>query len=160
MIRLELELQQVKSQRRSASDISNAAIENISTRLAAAVVEPVARSRKQNSAIPLTSKYFISACPVPYLTSQTWDETKAGHGEESSLGPISIFSVPRHVIDTMLRHYCEFYRPQYPAIEESELYNACDRVYENAEPSDFDNFCVHITLAISVSSKHLYVLIL
>ncbi|KIX09034.1 uncharacterized protein Z518_00112 [Rhinocladiella mackenziei CBS 650.93] len=44
----------------------------------------------------------------------------------------------------------------YPAIDESDLYLACDRVHNNAEPSNYDIFCVHITLAISTNTLMQY----
>lgn len=56
----------------------------------------------------------------------------------------------------MLKHYCEIYRPQYPAVEESDLLAAFDRVYDKLpgakRATDFDVFCVHITLAISTTT--------
>lgn len=148
--RLEVELRRVKSQNRSISDSANAAVERLTTRLATAIVEPRSRPRKQESHLPLTSPFFLSGAPAPYFSKASWENTKLDPNAERSVRAITVSSIPRHVIDAMLKHYCEIYRPQYPAIEEEDLWKACEKVYTNAQPSGFDIFCVYITLAISV----------
>ena len=150
MARLEVERLRVLSQTGSISDIANAAVERLTTRLATAIVAPRGRSRKQESLLPLTSMYFLSDSALPYLTSQDWHDTNGRQSQEQLRRGITISSIPRQVVDIMLKNYCETYRPQYPAVEESDLWRACDSVYKNEQPSDFDIFCVHITLAISV----------
>jgi hypothetical protein len=148
--RLEVELLRVKSQSRGISDITNAVVERLAMRLATSSLEPQGGSNKRESVLSLTSTYFISSSPSPWLNSQAWDATKARKAPDSLPGAITISTIPRNVVNLMLRHYCEIYRPLYPAIKESDLYKACDKVYDNTQPSDFDKFCVHITLAISV----------
>lgn len=147
---LENELGRVKSQNRSVSDMANAAVESLTTRLATAIAEPIGRSRKQEDYPPLTSPFFLSGSVVPYFTKSTWETTKCDLDTESPMRPITVSSIPRHVIDTMVKHYCEIYRPQYPAIEEEDLYTAVEKVYTNSQPTVFEIFCVYITLAISV----------
>jgi hypothetical protein len=102
--------------------------------------------------LPLTSSFFLSGSPEPYLSSPPKEIDTSKQDEEPTSSTNKLSSIPRHAVDTMLKHYCEIYRPLYPAIEESELFNASDRVYNNAQPSAFDIFCVHVTLAISVRS--------
>jgi hypothetical protein len=138
-------------QTKTASDIANIAVESLTTRLAVTIVDPSGLCRKQDKAmLPLTSPFFLSCSPSPYLLSDAEDAMVEHQSQEDSSRPINAASVPKHVIDAMLMHYCEIYRPQYPAIEEMDLLEACDRVYNNIEPSDTDIFYVHITLAISV----------
>ncbi|KUJ13383.1 uncharacterized protein LY89DRAFT_157759 [Mollisia scopiformis] len=150
--RLEIELRQIKTQSTDISDLVNVTVERLTTSVAVATLEPAGKLRKQENVIPLTSSYFLSASPVPYLNSQAWDNNKLERPKESLSDAITISTIPRHVVETMLKHYCEIYRPQYPAIDESELYEACERAYNNANPSDFDMYCVHIALAISTST--------
>lgn len=150
MARLEIELGRVHIQTRTISDIASAAGERLSTCLATTILAPQGRFRKPESLLPLTSKYFLAGSPLPYLSRRTLDNDEGEQTQERSPPANSLSSIPRHVIDIMLRHYCEIYRPQYPAVEESDLYKACDRVYNDTHPTDFDIFCVHITLAISV----------
>ena len=151
--RLQIELLHIKGQTTSVLDSADAAVERLTTCLAATIAEPRGRSHKQGSLIPLTSPFFLSGSPVPYLSSQAWEDTKSGQTQERSPRAINVSSIPSHVVDIMLKHYCEIYRPQYPAIEESDLHKACDRVHNNRQPSDYDIFCVHITLAISVCTR-------
>jgi len=49
----------------------------------------------------------------------------------------------------MLQHYCKTYRPQYPSIDETDLYKARDSLYESPDLVGYDAFVVYITLAIS-----------
>lgn len=119
------------------------------------MIEPSGRSRKQESLLPLTSSFFLSGSPAPYLSDLAWDdpEPEQTPGEETQLIAIAVSSIPRNIIDVMFKNYCEMYRPRYPAVEESDLYGAYDRVYNNTEPSAFDCFCTYITLAISVCTR-------
>lgn len=156
--RLEIELGRIKNQSTSISDVANAEVEKLTRRLATTILEPRGPSRKQESLLPLTSSFFLSGSPVPYLDSQAWDDTKGGQTPERPPRAITIATIPRHVIDIMLKNYCEIYRPQYPAIEALDLCTASDRVYNNEEASEFDLFCVYITLAISVCTLFLKML--
>jgi hypothetical protein len=151
--RLEIELGRVKSQSRSPSDIANATVDRLSTSLAKTILEPRGRSRKHESLLPLTSPFFLSSSPVPYLSSEALDDIGDLQTQEDPPRAITISSIPHHVIDIMLKNYCEIYRPLYPAIEETDLYKACDRIRNDTKPSEFDYFCIYITLAISVSSQ-------
>ncbi|KAH8680690.1 hypothetical protein BX600DRAFT_444914 [Xylariales sp. PMI_506] len=150
--RLEAELQRIKAQSSSITGIIHTEVEGLTTHLAAAVLAPEGTFGTQDRPLPLTSTYFLSSSPVPYFNTQTWDNTNARQPRDGSPTTVDICSLPRHVVDTMLKHYCEIYRPQYPAMEESALYKACDKVYNNDQPSDFDAFCVCITLAISTNT--------
>ena len=60
-----------------------------------------------------------------------------------------IASIPRQVVDIMLHHYSEFYLAQYPILDESELVEKCNRVYERTA-STIDSYVVCMALAISV----------
>ncbi|KAH8701804.1 hypothetical protein BGW36DRAFT_424108 [Talaromyces proteolyticus] len=118
-----------------------------------AIIEPIGLSREQDrKMLPLATPLFLSSSPIPYLKINPQEYMKKPQLRESSARPINVSSVPRHVVDALLRHYCEIYRPQYPGIEEADLYAACDRVYNNKQPSDADVFYVHITLAISTNT--------
>ncbi|KAH8819324.1 hypothetical protein F5884DRAFT_743739 [Xylogone sp. PMI_703] len=130
-------------------DIANAAVEKLSTSMARAILEPSGHSHKPEGLLPLTSPFFLSGSPVPYLIRQTSDDITADPTQEHPLRTATISSIPRHIVDIMLKNYCDTYRRLYPAIEESDLYEACDRVCKNERASDFDFFCVYITLAIS-----------
>ena len=150
MARLEIELGRVKNQTRNTSDTANTAVERLTTGLAKSILKLGGRSRKQETPLPLTSTYFLAGSPVPYLSSHDLGDTDAEQIDKSLTSALAISFIPRSVIYIMLRNYCEMYRPRYPTIEESELYEAFERVCNNAEPSEFYFFCIYITLAISV----------
>ncbi|KAH8690783.1 hypothetical protein BGW36DRAFT_364345 [Talaromyces proteolyticus] len=151
--RLENELSRVKKQTRTPSDIANATAEGLSTAVARNIVHPRGSfSKHDTDKLPLSSPFFLSSSPMPHLKFQIPPEATFKYTWEQSPHAINASSVPRHVVDAMLKHYCEIYRPQYPAIEEIDLYEACDRVYTNSQPSDADVFYVHITLAISTNT--------
>lgn len=152
MARLETELGLIQSQTRTDLDVSIEAAERLSARLAATIVIPSRSTRDQDTLLPLTSAFFLSGSPEPYLSSPPKEADTPKQTEEPATSTNKLSSIPRHAVDTMLKHYCEIYRPLYPAIEESELFDASDRVYNNTQPSAFDIFCVHVTLAISVRS--------
>lgn len=151
--RLEIELGRVKSQTSNTLEMTDGVIERLTMGVARAIVEPRGGSRKNESLLPLTSTFFLTGSPVPHLRSQAWEDTNAVQTPENPPRAITISSIPRHIVDIMLKNYCEMYRPRYPAIEESELYEACNRVYNNEQPSDFDCFCTYISLAISVGGQ-------
>ncbi|KAH8646261.1 hypothetical protein BX600DRAFT_158326 [Xylariales sp. PMI_506] len=150
--RLEIELQHRKDEQCSISEVANAAVERLMTRIALSVAEPTGLSCKQDIPMPLTSPYFISPSPVPFLDKLAWCESKHARSSAPQANPLFISSIPRHVIDIMLKHYCEIYRPLYPAVEEAALRDSCERAYKGDNPSHFDFFCVYITLAISTST--------
>ncbi|KAH8895224.1 hypothetical protein GQ53DRAFT_855385 [Thozetella sp. PMI_491] len=150
--RLEIELGHLKNASRSISDITNTAVERLAARVARSIVEPSGVSRRHEALLPLTSSFFLSPSPVPFLSCQAWSGSKDTQPLYEPLDPMPISAIPRHVIDIMLKHYCEIYRPLYPAIEEAELVDACERAYTGDTPSNFDFFCVYITLAISTST--------
>ncbi|KAK4940320.1 hypothetical protein LTR10_019536 [Elasticomyces elasticus] len=150
--RLEIELGQIRSPTKTTADIANAAAEGFSTRLAAAMLAPRGPSRKQGSLLPLNSPFFLTESPVPFVKINLSDLNQDVLFEEPLPVTNKLSSIPRHVIDAMLKHYCEIYRPLYPSIDEANLYEACERVYNNISPSAFDIFSVHITLAISMQT--------
>ncbi|KAI1629123.1 hypothetical protein EDD37DRAFT_644888 [Exophiala viscosa] len=150
--RLEIELGQIKSPAKSTADIANAAADEFSTHLAAAILAPQGPSRKQGCLLPLNSPFFLTESPLPYVKIGLSDLNQDVLFEEPLPVTNKLSSIPRHVIDAMLKHYCEIYRPLYPSIDEANLYEACERVYNNISPSAFDIFSVHITLAISMQT--------
>lgn len=117
------------------------------------ILEPGGRQHKQKPLQPLTSEFFLSSSPVPYFGSPSLGDIEHQQNRNHSYSALAIHSIPRDIVDTMLKHYCEIYRPLYPAIEESFLYTACDKVHNNAQASDFEAFCVYMALAISVCSS-------
>lgn len=148
--RLETELGLIQGQTKTDLDVAIEAAEQLSTRLAATIAMPPRSFRNQETLLPLTSTFFLSGSPEPYLSGPLKNSELPAQYDETSASTNKLSSIPRHAVDTMLKHYCEIYRPLYPAIEESELFDASDRVYNNIQPSAFDIFCVHVTLAISV----------
>ncbi|KIH87806.1 hypothetical protein SPBR_04710 [Sporothrix brasiliensis 5110] len=146
-------------------------VDRMTTRLATATVSPVSPVTATASMpmLPLTSSVFFVGSPAPHLHKSTaWDETRGPAATLTAAAPlmspspsstssaVPISSIPRHVAVIMLKHYCEIYRPQYPAVEEQDLLQAFDRVYDKSPAkgaaTDFDVFCVHITLAISTTT--------
>ncbi|ERS98594.1 hypothetical protein HMPREF1624_05380 [Sporothrix schenckii ATCC 58251] len=153
-------------------------VDRMTTRLATATVSPVSpvTATASMSMLPLTSSVFFVGSPAPHLhKSSAWDETRGpaatlstatatapaptplmSPSPSSTSSAVPISSIPRHVAVIMLKHYCEIYRPQYPAVEEQDLLQAFDRVYDKSPAkgaaTDFDVFCVHITLAISTTT--------
>ncbi|KAL4809418.1 hypothetical protein BDV18DRAFT_157173 [Aspergillus unguis] len=89
---------------------------------------------------------------APYLSPSPYPTLHAGvvRGLNGSLdrSPKDIASIPRNVLDVMLKHYSEKYLAQYLILEESELMQRCDRVC-NRVGTAFDNFVVCIALSIS-----------
>lgn len=154
--RLEVDLAAIKSQNHSILDNIDIAVEGLTTGVATATVDPTPRIRKQEELLCLASKYFLSDSPVPrfdgLLSEDDSDDAGTRTGEtqtEQSWRAVSISSIPRHVVDAMLKHYCGTYRPQYPSIEEADLYRSRDQVYQNPHLVGYDSFVVCITLAIS-----------
>ncbi|CAK7199565.1 hypothetical protein SEUCBS139899_002246 [Sporothrix eucalyptigena] len=144
---------------------ARSAIDRLSMQLAMATVAPEGPRNESTNLLPLTAKVFFVGSPAPHLHKPVaWEETRQPQAqspkEASPTTPLStsavpISSIPRHVAVIMLKHYCEIYRPQYPAVEEGDLLAAFDRVYDREKigaPSNFDIFCVHITLAISTTT--------
>lgn len=156
--RLESELERINRLSKTHVDIAIDAVEQLSTALATTIILPQGLTRKQEILPPLTSTFFLSGSPTPYLAEWAHEYGISDQEEDSSSSQIKLSSVPHHVVNTMLKHYCEIYRPLYPAVEEADLFQASDRVYNNSSPSPFDIFCVHITLAISVRTLSLMLL--
>jgi hypothetical protein len=130
--------------------VAGAAAERLSSSLAATILAQPRKARSQDNFLAVISPFFLCGSPEPYLASPVprQDAQEPFEGNLSSTNKLS--SIPRHAVDIMVKNYCEIYRPLYPAIEESELFEACERVYSNTNPSVLDIFCVYITLAISV----------
>ncbi|RDL41628.1 uncharacterized protein BP5553_01607 [Venustampulla echinocandica] len=153
---LETELAQLKSNNQTPSPLEtvNVAVDSLTMRLADAIGSPSRRARAPRSSqsdLPLTSETFLSPSTMPPLSQ--------GYESPSSTTPLqtmTISSVPRNVIDIMLKNYCSIWLPQYPCVDETKLYEACDRIYSDDAPSNFDCFSVAITLAISANTliKH------
>lgn len=147
--RLEINLAGLKSQSSNIADDVATAAHELATDLAKAIVEPTRHAHKQENLLPLTSRYFLSDSPLPQLNRGSWDDHKSAETQRQSSPAVAISSIPRHIVDAMLKHYCETYRPQYPSIGEADLYDARDRVCENPQLGGFDAFVIAITLAIS-----------
>ncbi|KIW38894.1 uncharacterized protein PV06_08719 [Exophiala oligosperma] len=146
---LELELAEIKSRNSNILDNVDSAVERLASRLATATAGPTGRSRRPESLLPLDSEYFLSDSPVPPFKGHALDGMKPAEPAVTTPRPVEISSIPRHVVDALLKHYCETYRPQYPSIGEEDLYRARDRVYEGPQLIGYEPFVVCITLAIS-----------
>ncbi|KIV96487.1 hypothetical protein, variant 3 [Exophiala mesophila] len=154
--RLEVDLARARDHAHNETAIKNTEIQKLGTRLAKSIVAPPISARPHHNLIPLTSPFFLSNSPVPYLNRATYTSSAIGVGDGERSGslpsPILASSISHVAVDAMLKHYCDIYLSMFPAIEESDLYAARDRVYSNSEPSNYDIFCVHITLAISTNT--------
>ncbi|KAG9778289.1 hypothetical protein KCU88_g4292, partial [Aureobasidium melanogenum] len=144
-----MDLAALRNQSSNIASNVTAATDQLATDLAKVTVEPRGYSHKQDSLDPLTSNYFLSDSPLPKLNLEPWDGNKSEGGQPQSAPPKAISSIPRHVVDAMLKHYCETYHPQYPSIGEADLYRARDEVYQNPQVGEFDIFVIAITVAIS-----------
>ncbi|KAL5342335.1 hypothetical protein BJX70DRAFT_317164 [Aspergillus crustosus] len=94
---------------------------------------------------------YLSSSPVPTLQSKNTYPMRAG-GWLRSHTPCQkrdIASIPRSVLDIMLKHYSETYLVQYPILSASELTERCDRVCGRTGTA-FDNYVVCMALSISV----------
>lgn len=115
---------------------------------------PSATASATASASATVSATTLAGMTPSLPTTLTPTASASTPSPPSSSSAVPISSIPRHVAVIMLKHYCEIYRPQYPAVEEQDLLQAFDRVYDKTSTgaSDFDVFCVHITLAISTTT--------
>lgn len=149
--RLEVELAALKAQTDSTRDPVNDAIENLSIHLATAILGPIGRRDDTEQLLPLVDKFFLSDSPLPPFFN--YDQHNRAHSTNESQSwlssMINISSIPYHVVEAMLQHYCKIYRPQYPSIDEADLYAARDRLYASTDLVGYDAFVVYITLAIS-----------
>ncbi len=155
--RLEMELAALGKQQ--STDVAArvaAAAQRLTTNLATATAMAESTShpqRQESPLLPLTSKYFLADSPLPPLNMTSWDDDLVAAEPQSPSSPVMMnSSIPRHVIDAMLKHYCATYRPQYPSIGEQDLYCARDKIYQNPQLGGFDAFVLDITLAISFNT--------
>lgn len=145
---LEIELAKLKSSKPATIlETVHASVDGLTTRLADTISNPggVRSPRHGQIGLVLTSSIFLSPASLPPLC-QGYERP----AESISTQSTNILSIPRHVIDIMLQNYCSIYLPQYPCVDEIELYASCNRIYTKDNPSAFDYFSVAITLAISV----------
>jgi hypothetical protein len=153
--RLEMELAALE--RHQSTNIAAsvaAAAQRLTINLARAIAESTSHPQRQESLLlPLTSKYFLADSPLPPLNMTSCDDDLDTAEPPSPSSPVMTnSSIPRHVVDAMLKHYCETYRPQYPSIGEHDLYRARDKVYQSPQLGAFDAFVLNITLAISFNT--------
>jgi hypothetical protein len=127
-------------------------INQISSGVAAAIVAPPRTGDRDEKLLSLCSRFYLCDSPVPSLKIHRDDDITNSDTALDSARPVTISSIPSHVVDAMLKHYCKTYRPQYPCIEEDDLYNAKARVAENPNAMGYDVFVVCITLAISCNT--------
>lgn len=160
--RLEIELQRLRSEQSvDASKLVDTAISALTQSLAKTISEPQASPHRaithswrtpaltHHPLVSLNSLVYLSQSPLPALPVGD-DHVKPNH-ENTRSSTISL--IPRHVIDIMLKNYTEFYLPQSPYLEESDLHASCERIFaqDGGAASHFDIFTVAIALAISVS---------
>ncbi len=116
---LEIELAKLRSEQKTDTvEVQGATVERLTTRLAEAHAQPgfFKYTAKEESLLSLTSPTFLSQSPLPPINNAA--DIPLGR-IESPPKSITISSIPRHVIDIMLKNYCDIYRPQYPCLEES-----------------------------------------
>ena len=145
---LEAELLRRQSQSLSASNVANTIANHLAADVATAILMP---SSKPERLPALSSDFFLSDSPAPYTMVDLGDFTKQAEVETPLSKPAALASIPRQVVEALLTNYCQNYRHHYPSVEESDLRESCQRVYEQAQPSEYDVFSVHTALAISVS---------
>lgn len=149
---LEIELERLKSERSNESKINaTAAIEKSTVRLIEATAEPwgIQAAQATNSALSLASPAFLSQSQLPGLRSP--QHSLQDYSVHNPNHNATIASIPRQVMDIMLKNYCQIYSPQFPVLSEDSLYESCERIYTGENFSYFDTFSIAITLAISVS---------
>ncbi|KAF2165425.1 hypothetical protein M409DRAFT_55823 [Zasmidium cellare ATCC 36951] len=147
--RLARELEVLERRRETLSEPAEPAI--ISEIVARLVTETVGTARsleQQPSSLPLTSQFLLSHSPSPFLGCETSDSAQMTEATEAPKAK-HVSTIPRDAALVLLKHYCDIYRPQYPAIEEADLYQSFERVYNSTESSHLDAFIVHICLGIS-----------
>jgi hypothetical protein len=154
---LEVDLAQLRSeQEMDTLGVQYGSIERLTRRLAEVHAQPGRYRQAVKADVTLfsfTSSALLSQSPLPPFNEEVNKSIEGRSVTESLPKSTTISLIPRHVIDIMLKNYSEIYRPQYPCLEESELYASCSRIFDDAEPSHFDYFSVAMTLAISVSIK-------
>jgi hypothetical protein len=154
---LEVELSQLRSEQETATPgVQYGSIERLTRRLAAVHAQPGLSRHATKTDVDVFSFAFsglLTQSPLPPFNDELDTSTESRPTTESLPKSTSISLIPRHVINIMLNNYCDIYRPQYPCLEESELYASCTRIFDETEPSHFDYFSVAMTLAISVSIK-------
>lgn len=156
---LEIELAKLKikngDKHTEDKDKSVFVVENLTSQLALVIAQPAGlgqarRDNKSDTSIfgSLLSQTYLMQSPPPSF---------GGHGPlpppshvTPQLRRSNIASIPRNVIDIMLKNYCEIYLIQYPTVEETALYKSCDKIYLDNGSSHFDIFSVAMVLAISV----------
>jgi hypothetical protein len=103
----------------------------------------------QYDTAPWRSVPFISPSLLPTLAAAQIVSKTPAFKDRALAQKRDIASIPRNVVDIMLRHYAECYLAQYPIVDESDLIEQCNRVYERTA-SPFDLFVVCMALSISV----------
>jgi hypothetical protein len=146
---LEQELDAIRSQNGNDLDNVQTAVERLTTSLARIIADPSGRARKHEQIPSLVSRYFLSDSPSPYLGISVANPMSISSDQSAPERAIALSSIPRQVVDAMLTHFCETYRPQYPSLAEEDLYGARDKVYNSPDIVGYDAFIVYITLAIS-----------
>lgn len=162
---LEIELTHAKADRPiDQSEAARSAIERLTYRLATSIGEslqgpPLSKgltlsAASKSSFLSLSSTIYLSQSPLPTLHIRDVDLSSDTKSLRRPTRCSSIASIPRHVVDLMLKNYTDVYLAQYPNIEEAQLYKSCEKVYTHdreQKASHFDFFSVAIALAISVS---------
>ena len=155
---LEIELARMRSEQTADTlEVQYGSIERMTRRLAEAHAQPGHyrhTAKEEVSLLSLTSPAFLSQSPLPPFNHDRNESIQGRTVTENPPKSTTISSIPRHVIDIMLKNYCDIYRPQYPCLEESDLYSSCNRIFDDVEPSHFDFFSIAMTLAISVSVRY------
>jgi hypothetical protein len=153
---LEIELARLRAENSNDNTEGKGAIvHKLTSQLAFVVAEPAGHKLgwrdNENESYnfgSLLSQTYLMQSPLPPFIGEK--PSPAPAHASVRLRSSNIAFIPRHVIDIMLKNYCEIYLTQYPTVEEPALYESCNKIYLGVEPSHFDFFSVAMVLAISV----------
>lgn len=152
---LEIKLATVKAQQKTtAFDSASRALEIIALRIAQATALPQGNSCAKDGDVilALMSPIFLSEAPRPSFQNDVVDSRIPQESSRDAVDAISISSIPRQVVDILLKNYMHTYMAQYPFLEEAELLESCEKTYrQDPQISHFEKFSIAMALGISVS---------
>lgn len=133
-------------------DTAKRATNTLILKLAQATAVPVGSlaPNDNNYILCLTSSIFLSEASRPYFYGVS-PACEVSSSSQDSSETATISSIPRHVIDILLKNYTYTYLAQYPFLNEAELFRSCEKIFSHAlEVTHFEFFSVAVALAISV----------
>ena len=152
---LEIKLATVKAQQKTtAFDSASKALEIIALRVARATAQPqgISCTKDGDGFLAFISPVFLSEAPRPSFHNDVVDSRIPRESSKDVVDAISISSIPRQVVDILLKNYMHTYMAQYPFLEEGELLESCEKTYrQDPQISHFEKFSIAMALGISVS---------